>query len=150
METDEDRPFLASLYASTRAEELAAFGWPPGMQSAFLGQQHEAQHRHYRAVYADAERLIILRDAVAVGRLYLEPRDSTLHLIDISLVPERRGAGLGGAILADLVAQARTLGKAVSLQVEKTNPARRLYERLGFRTTADNGLYDWMERPADV
>ena len=62
-------------------------------------------------------------------------------------MPERRGAGLGAALLADLIAQAEALGKAASLQVEKINPARRLYERLGFRTTADNGPYDAMERP---
>lgn len=147
-ETDADRPFLAALYASTRADELAAFGWPPEMQSAFLAQQHDAQHRHYRAAYADAEWLIVLQEGAAIGRLYLEPRDATLHLIDISLLPERRGIGLGGAILADLIKHGRAMGKAVSLQVEKTNPARRLYERLGFRTTADSGLYDWMERPA--
>jgi len=149
-ETEEDRPFLAALYASTRAEELAAFGWPPDMQCAFLAQQHEAQHRHYRGAYAAAEWLILLQEGGAVGRLYLEPREAALHLIDISLVPDRRGTGIGGAILADLIEQGRTLGKAISLQVEKTNRARRLYERLGFRTTADNGLYDWMERPAEV
>lgn len=149
-EAGDDEPFLAALYASTRGEELAAFGWPPEMQSAFLGQQHEAQHRHYRVAYADAEWLIVMQDDVAVGRLYLEPREAVLHLIDISLIPDRRGTGIGGAILADLIAHARTLGKAVSLQVEKTNRARRLYERLGFRPTADNGPYDWMERPADV
>jgi GNAT superfamily N-acetyltransferase len=119
------------------------------MQSAFLAQQHQAQHRHYRAAYADAEWLIVLRNGAAVGRLYVERRERTLHLIDISLVPEQRGAGLGSAILADLIDQGRALGTPVSLQVEKTNPAGRLYNRLGFRTTADNGLHDWMERPLD-
>jgi hypothetical protein len=44
---DEDLPFVAELYASTRRDEVAATGWPREMQEAFLAQQHEAQHRHY-------------------------------------------------------------------------------------------------------
>ncbi len=145
--TGEDAPFVASLYASTRAGEVAAFGWPAEMARAFLDQQHRAQDHHYRAAYPDAEWLIVEQEGRPIGRLYVEERAQSLHLIDISLVAERRGSGAGGALLADLIDHSGALGKAVSLQVEKVNPARRLYERLGFRTTADNGPYDWMERP---
>lgn len=145
--TDADRPFVATLYASTRADEIAGFGWPPELARAFLDQQHRAQEQHYRAVYLGADWLIVEREGLPIGRLYVEERARSLHLIDISLLPERRGSGAGSALLADLVAQADSLGKPASLQVEKVNPARRLYERLGFRTTADNGLYDAMERP---
>jgi len=148
--TDADMPFVAALFASTRADEVAATGWPPEMQSAFLDQQHRAQHQHYRNVYLGAEWLIIERGADAIGRLYLDESDADLHLIDISLVPEQRGAGLGGAILADLLALAAAKGKAVSLYVEKFNPAQRLYRRLGFTVMEDQGVYDRMEwRPSD-
>lgn len=147
-ETADDLAFVASLYASTRAAEFAALGWPPEMLRAFLDQQHRAQHGHYRTVYPGAEWLIVEQAGAPIGRLYLEERAESLHLIDISLVPERRGAGLGGAILADLAAQAEALARPLSLQVEKVNPARRLYARLGFRATSDNGPYDWMERPS--
>ena len=145
--TEADRPFVAALYASTRADEIAGFGWPPELARAFLDQQHRAQEQHYRAVYPGADWLIVEREGRPVGRLYVEERALSLHLIDISLLPERRGSGLGSALLADLIARAEALGKAVSLQVEKVNPARRLYDRLGFRATADNGPYDVMERP---
>jgi ribosomal protein S18 acetylase RimI-like enzyme len=135
-----DLPFVAALYASTRAEEVAATGWPPAMQQAFLAQQHEAQHRHYRQVHPDADWLIVEQAGEPIGRLYLDEREDGLRLIDISLLPARRGTGLGTALIADLMDHCRGRGKAVSLHVAKNNPAaRRLYWRLGFRRIADQG-----------
>jgi ribosomal protein S18 acetylase RimI-like enzyme len=130
--TDADLPFTAALYASTRASEMAATGWPAATQAAFLAQQHRAQHLHYRAANPSAEWLIIEAAGTAVGRLYLGGDSEELRLIEISLLPERRGGGLGAAILRDVQAQARAEGRFVSLHVEPANPARRLYERLGF------------------
>src|ERR1044072_9309100 len=49
--TDGHLPFVAGLYATTRADEAAATGWPAAAQAAFLEQQHRAQPRHYRATY---------------------------------------------------------------------------------------------------
>jgi ribosomal protein S18 acetylase RimI-like enzyme len=128
-ETDADLPFVAALYASTRADELAATGWPDEMRAAFLEQQHRAQHAHYRAVHPDGEWLLVERGGAPVGRLYLAAQDDMLLIVDISLLPAMRGTGLGTAILTDvLAAEARP----VQLHVERTNRARRLYERLGF------------------
>lgn len=146
---DEDLPFVADLYASTRAEEVAQTGWPAAQQAAFLAQQHRAQHLHYRNVFPDAEWLIVERDGEPIGRLYLDETGDRVMLIDISLVPAARGAGLGGAILADLMAAAGAAGKWVSLHVERLNPARRLYVRHGFTLVSDKGIYLEMEwRPA--
>jgi len=142
--TDADLPFIARLYASTRADEVAATGWPPETQRAFLDQQHRAQHHHYIHAYPGAEWLIVERGAEAIGRLYVDGTGAEVHLIDISLLPDRRGGGLGGAILADLLALARSEGKPVVLFVEKRNPARRLYLRLGFAPAGESGLYDQM------
>ena len=142
---DGDLPFVAELYASTRREEVAQTGWPAEMQEAFLRQQHEAQHSHYTIHFGDAEWLIVERGGEAIGRLYLRDQPEGLHVIDISLVPESRGQGIGGAILRDVLGQARELGKTVSIHVEKLNPARRLYDRLGFRIVEDKCIYDLME-----
>ena len=141
---EDDLPFVAELYASTRREEVAQTGWPADMQEAFLRHQHEAQHSHYSIHFADAEWLIIERGGEAIGRLYLRDLPDVLHVVDISLVPECRGEGVGGAILRDVLGQARALGKGVSIHVEKVNRARRLYERLGFETIEDKGIYDLM------
>lgn len=143
--TEQDLPFVAALYASTRADEVAATGWPAEAQQAFLAQQHEAQHHHYSKFYPEAERLIVERDDQAIGRLYLSEWERELRIVDVALVPASRGTGIGGAILRDIQDMAAALGKAVSIHVEKNNPARRLYERLGFEPIEDKGIYDLLE-----
>jgi ribosomal protein S18 acetylase RimI-like enzyme len=145
--TDEDLPFVAELYASTRRDEVAMTGWPTEMQEAFLNQQHEAQHSHYSLHFADAEWLIIERKSDAVGRLYLRDLPENLHIVDISLVPECRGQGIGGAIMQDILDHARGLGKGVTIHVERNNPARSLYTRLGFEMIEDRGVYDFLRAP---
>jgi ribosomal protein S18 acetylase RimI-like enzyme len=141
---DDDLPFVAELYASTRREELAQTGWPAEVQEAFLRQQHEAQHSHYSLHHADAEWLIVERSGVPIGRLYLREEPQRYHVIDISLLPESRGQGVGGSILRDTIDHASSFGKQVSIRVEKFNPARKLYERHGFRVIEDQGIYDLM------
>jgi ribosomal protein S18 acetylase RimI-like enzyme len=142
---DADLLFLFDVYAGTRAEELEATGWPEELRRIFLRQQFDAQHHHYRAHYPDAEWLVVSQHGRDVGRLYLEEWPSQYRIIDIALLPEARGQGIGGAILADVLAMAAAVGKAVSIHVEKNNPALSLYRRLGFATAEDKGVYDLME-----
>ena len=52
-------------------------------------------------------------------------------------MPEYQGRGTGTAIILDLIAQARALQLPVTLHVLDVNPARSLYERLGFRIVAE-------------
>lgn len=145
---EHDLAFIAELYISTRQEEIAATGWPPATQSAFLLQQHRAQHAHYASQYPDAERLIIERDGVAIGRMYLREDPDRFHVIDISLMPSSRGIGIGTAILTDVLHFARLVGKPTSLHVEGTNPANSLYRRLGFQLVAEGGVYNELEAGA--
>jgi GNAT superfamily N-acetyltransferase len=146
--TSADEAFFAALYASTRTEELALSGWPEPMQAAFLAQQAGAQYAHYRRYYEDAEWWVLERDGRAIGRLILARWPSQHRIVDIALVPQARGDGLGSAILAGVIAEAEAAGLPVSIHVEKTNPAMRLYRRLGFAPVEDKGVYDLMMRPA--
>ena len=136
--TDADAPFAARLYATTRAEEVARTGWPPETQAAFLAQQHHAQHVYYRSAYPAGEWLLIERAGAPIGRLYLAEEMGKLLLVDISLLPEERGTGLGTAILTDLL-DGET--RPVELHVERFNPARRLYERFGFKLVEEQPVY---------
>jgi len=143
--TDEDLPFLAAVYASTRAEEVASTGWPPELQQHFLAHQFDAQHRHYRQHYPNAEWLVIEQAGEPVGRLYLEEWKTEFRLIDIALVPSARGTGIGTAILSDLMDVAAGAGKALTIHVEQNNPAMSLYRRLGFAKIDEHGIHHLME-----
>jgi ribosomal protein S18 acetylase RimI-like enzyme len=141
---DVDLPFLARLYASTRAGELAATPWTDEQKAAFLDMQFRAQHSHYQQYYPKADWLVTMRDGEDVGRLYIERWTKEHCIIDIAFLPEHRGKGFGAALMRDLMDEAAAAGKAVSIHVEKFNPAMRLYRRLGFTTEEDKGVYDLM------
>jgi ribosomal protein S18 acetylase RimI-like enzyme len=143
-----DHAFIQHLYASTRAADMSGCGWPPEAIAEFLRQQFQLQLSHYQKHFPDGEFWLIERDGQAIGRLYLFWGETTLQLIDIALLPEQRGAGLGTALLGDLLTRADDRGLAVSLHVESHNPVLHLYQRLGFGITGDKGIYLEMRRPA--
>lgn len=148
-ETDADLPFLMELFASTRREEFAALGLPALQLEALLRGQFDAQRRHYRGRFPHCRFDVLTARGKPIGRLYLDPREKEVCIVDISLLPARRGRGLGSAILRALKDHAGAAGGGVSLMVAKPNPAFRLYRREGFSPVADHGLYvemDW--RPA--
>jgi ribosomal protein S18 acetylase RimI-like enzyme len=145
-----DQAFLQRLYASTREREMACSGWPVAAIAEFLQQQFMLQQRYYQQHFPDGEFWLIERGGQAIGRLYLFWGETTLQLIDISLLPEHRGAGLGSALLGEWLARATTRGLAVGLHVEADNPALHLYRRLGFEVVGDNGIYLAMRKPADT
>lgn len=148
--TDEDMPFLARLYRSTREDELALTGWEEAQKQSFVDMQFRAQHVHYRKHYPDALWLIVEQAGKEVGRLYLERWRKEHRIIDIALLPSARGKGVGEAMLRDLHEEAALCGRAVSIHVEKLNPAISLYRRLGYQTVEDKGVYELLVwTPAD-
>jgi GNAT superfamily N-acetyltransferase len=127
--TPGDESFLASLYASTRTEELAQTNWSEEQKAMFCRMQFNAQTVDYRANYPDASFQIIERDGVAAGRLLVLRSDEKIHVIDIALLPEHRGAGIGTKFLRELQDEAKAAGKPLSIHVERFNPARRRVEQ---------------------
>jgi GNAT superfamily N-acetyltransferase len=141
----EDRDVLRRIYASTRAEELAQVDWPDAQKDAFLTMQFDAQHAYYQENYPHAAFDLILLDDQPIGRLYLDQWDDQIRIVDIALLPEQRGQGIGTALLRAILDQGRQLALPVTIHVERFNPALRLYDRLGFRTIEDKGVYLLME-----
>jgi ribosomal protein S18 acetylase RimI-like enzyme len=138
----DDQAFLFQLYAGTRLHEVAAFGWSPAQQEAFFRMQFNAQQRWYQMSYPEADHQIILNEEQQpIGRMLVSRGQDAFMLVDIALLPEYRGHGIGMELLQKLIAQARAAGKPVRLQVMRTNPAMHLYERLGFTKTGEDQMY---------
>jgi ribosomal protein S18 acetylase RimI-like enzyme len=135
--TAADDAFLFQLYVSTR-QDIAALGLGEQQGGALLLVQWMTQRNSYRARFPHAEHQLILIDGRQVGRLWVAREPGEVRLVDLSLLPAHRGAGLGTSLLRSLQQEAALAGKPLRLSVARDNPARRLYERLGFTPTADS------------
>jgi ribosomal protein S18 acetylase RimI-like enzyme len=141
----EDREFLFSVYASTRAEEMARVPWTAEQKAGFLNMQFTAQSGHYRAEFPAARHEIIVVNGKPAGRLYVDRGVEKLHILDITLLPEFRNAGVGTILLRRLLAEGRESGQPVTIYVESFNPSQRLFARLGFEHAGEQG-FNWLLR----
>ncbi len=143
--TEADRDFLLELYASTREQELAQVDWDEGARQAFVEHQFSAQDQHYRSNYPGATLDVIEVEGERAGRLYVYRGEEDIRIMDIAVAPEFRGRGIGTALIEELMAEAGSTGRSLSIHVEMQNPARALYERLGFVAVGEHGVYVLMK-----
>jgi predicted GNAT family acetyltransferase len=148
-EMERDEPFLQALYATTRQAELDQVAhWPEHEKHAFVAMQFRAQHAHYRHALPNVAFDVIEQDGAPIGRLYTREGETMLHIVDVLLDPAVRGGGIGTALLRGLAADVLAAGKVLSIFVEEYNPARHLYERLGFVQVGEQrGFHIEMEIP---
>ncbi|WP_036139877.1 GNAT family N-acetyltransferase [Luteibacter sp. 9135] len=133
---DRDLAFLRTLYRQTRDDELAITGWPEETRAAFADQQFGMQHMHFVRHFPDAYFFLLQRDGRDIGRYYLDVSGAAWHVVDIALLADVRGQGIGTALLQ----ATRAIAPAVTLSVAVNNPAAmRLYTRLGFVDEGEAG-----------
>jgi ribosomal protein S18 acetylase RimI-like enzyme len=143
---DSDRAFLVELYGSVREPELAQVPWDDATKRAFVEQQFAAQDAHYRQHYPGATLDVVEVDGRRAGRLYVHRGPSDIRIMDVALAPAFRNRGIGTTLLSELIEEAQASGRKLSIHVEVNNPARALYERLGFAPAGEHGVYVLMER----
>ncbi len=153
--TLDDEAFLFRVYASTRAAELAQTDWDDAQKDAFLKMQFYAQHKYYIEQFRHASFDVLLLDDLPAGRLYVDRREAEIHVIDIALLPEFQRRGIGTTVFTAIMREAQQSGRLVSIYVERFNPARRWYARLGFTEIEHDDVYYFMKwlpsaEPADA
>lgn len=140
-----DLEFLYRVYAASRSDEMALLvDWSEEEVEQFLRFQFEAQHRHYQTHYPNARYDVIVREGEDAGRLYVQPMANEIRVMDIALLPEHRGQGIGRALMQEVLDEAASSQRFVSLHVEGNNPAKRLYERMGFTVVGEVSFYELM------
>jgi ribosomal protein S18 acetylase RimI-like enzyme len=146
----QDLLFLHHLYASVREAELAITNFSDREKEQFIAVQFQAQHQYYMQHYSPDGFNIIEIDGEPVGRFFVNYWDKEIRIVDISLIPEFRHRGIGTYLLEGAFEEARARNLPITLHVEQNNPARHLYQRLGFQVKDQRDpLYLRMEwRPA--
>ncbi len=148
--TAADESFLLSLFAEQRRPALAVTGWTDAEQDAFLASQFALQSKAYTAGFPSGEFHLITWQGQPIGRLYVAQLEDEIRVVDLALIPSFRGQGIGTYLLQTIVSRADTARLKVRFHVEIRNPARRLYERLGFKLVLEHGPYLLMERPVQT
>src|SRR5262249_16154738 len=106
----------------------------------------------FRARWSAAETRIITRDGADIGWLQTAPDGDALFLKQLFVDAALRRQGIGTHVMHRLIDEAARAGRAMTLGVVKTNPALRLYRRLGFVVTHADArkLYLRRERTASA
>ncbi len=138
-----DAAFEQYLYASTR-DDLRPLG--PEVFDGLVGMQFRAQSMSIRLDHPRADKKIVTVDDAPVGRIIVDADGGDIEIVDVALLPEFRGYGIGSSVLRGVLAHADRVGRSVRLYVEKQSRAVRLYERLGFAISDDVGMYLAMAR----
>jgi GNAT superfamily N-acetyltransferase len=147
---EDDRPFLLSLFSSTRTRELGLAALAPVQLEEMLSIQFTAQRESYRAQFPDASDQIVLIGGERAGRMLVHGSETEIRLVDISLCPEYRNRGIGSSLVKGLQRVAARAKLPLALHVAVTNPAVMLYLRLGFVVTGNTGSHYRMEWRAEA
>jgi ribosomal protein S18 acetylase RimI-like enzyme len=123
-----------------RAPRFSGPAWDEAARAEMLGLQFAAR----RAARTDAREEVVLLDGRRVGAITARLDGDGVHVLDLAIVPELRGRGIGSAALAEVVGD-----RAARVEVESANAgARRFYERLGFEPAGDDGVTLALRRAA--
>jgi GNAT superfamily N-acetyltransferase len=145
-QTPEDDAFLRRLLIATITEELAAWLWPEPVRDQLLDMQYRVRRQGVEGNYPGADRSIILADGAEAGWLVVARSAEELRVVEIAVLPDLRGKGIGAAALGAVLVESDRTGIPARLNVNIANRAARLYERLGFTRTGGNEVQHFMER----
>ncbi len=131
---DGDFGFLYALHAATMKEYVdQTWGWDEAFQQT-----------RYQESFIPGDTRIITWDGTDIGMLATEEREADVFLSLIEIDPGHQRQGIGALIINTVIAEARRIGKPVFLHVLKVNPAKRLYDRLGFSVVSETPTHFYM------
>ena len=92
-----------------------------------------------RVLYQFENAKIILLDEQVIGLLKLSYQVDFIEIIQIQIDPSQQGKGIGRQVVECVLKEAKSKNRDVKLSVLKRNPAKGLYEKLGFEVVGETG-----------
>lgn len=140
-----DDSFLYELYVSARIDEFRILELPTQQLDTLLRMQYEAQKQSYQQQFPQAAHTIIHYNEVPIGRIIIDIQNSNIRLVDITLLPNYRGKGIGTLLLQQLQQLAINHDRPILLHVLQGNPAHKLYKNCGFYEIGQQAPYIVMQ-----
>ena len=130
-----DLPMLLSLVERTlrRSIEKSLGPWNEALTRSAI--ESSLQEGHWQVLSVGGQPL---------GALALGGDATEVRLSELFLQPDQQGRGWGTALVAEVLADAHRRGLPVRLRVLRSNPAQRLYARLGFAVEKASRERLWM------
>lgn len=120
--TISDLPALLAIHeAAFRGLVEARFDWDPALQRQLFSAGPLGE--------------VLVLEGQVIGQWLVERRPEEIFLARVMISPAYQGRGIATALIQELQAEASAAGLPLTLQVWEENPARALYERLGFAVT---------------
>src|SRR5262245_41743933 len=110
-----DEDFLLEVYAGVRREEMLGWGWSAEQERDFVRMQFQVRRQSYWFQYPDASESVIVVDGALAGSMMVFRGVSEIRLVDIALLPEFRGRGIGRGLITGLAHEAADSGLPLRL-----------------------------------
>lgn len=140
-----DARLLEALYVDKRRREVEAWGFTGEQQVAFLRSQHAAFRQSLRGGEAVRE-WVLSHGETECGYLAVAERNAALVIVELQVHTTNRRQGVARRALQVVLAEADARHLDVRLHVDHGNPARALYESLGFVVNDRDDLGVFMRR----
>jgi ribosomal protein S18 acetylase RimI-like enzyme len=127
-----DEAFQCGLFRARRAGIFELAGLPAPMIDNLLNLQYRAREQGYRGRFPNARWSIVERAGEPIGELITDDEAESLHIVDITLSPERQGCGIGSALVRAVLADSASRGGVRAVADIGNTPSRKMFARLGF------------------
>jgi ribosomal protein S18 acetylase RimI-like enzyme len=138
--TENDSEFFMELFGEIKNSELHLDMWPETIRNQMIRMQYNGFMQSVHTEFPEHIDYLILYQSEKAGRLQLDKNDKGFRIINISLLPAYRNIGIGSAIIQKIIEEANFKSIPVYLEVDKTNKAAYLYNKLGFTIYQQNEI----------
>jgi GNAT superfamily N-acetyltransferase len=146
-----EEAFLYLLFSSSKMPEMALMPLDAEKKEFLLQVQYRSMNATYRQRFPKARFEIVELDRWPIGRLITDVQERWVYYVDIALLPQARGGGIGTALMTAALEEPRRLGLPARVNVLSYNLfSLRMCQRLGFTTVASQPPYvtlEWRARP---
>jgi len=127
-----DEALQYALFCGRRAGMFQLAGLPAPIIDNLLNLQYRARGHSYRESFPNARWLIVECAGEPIGELIIDDETDALHIVDITLAPERQGRGIGPALLRAVLDDSVSRRGARAIADIGNAPSRKMFARLGF------------------